>query len=154
MSPGHSMRFPNPPGSHGVFVWHFALNTDDSTDPPGFPFPSGQMTAPAEFGVDALWDGKAFRGLLLQRSAASADGWVGLAVPDSGKRLGARGSPSLCPQRWLRGSGQRLCCPAQPGIASRSGLMDPGGSDGAHQRRRDRATALAPVICSAFWIAV
>src|SRR6266513_1805739 len=39
---------PNPPGSAGFFVWHFALNTDDSTDPPGLPLPPGQ-TAPAEF---------------------------------------------------------------------------------------------------------
>src|SRR6266513_2265218 len=39
---------PNPPGSPGVFDWHFALNTDDSTDPPGLPLPPGQ-TAPAEF---------------------------------------------------------------------------------------------------------
>jgi hypothetical protein len=61
---------PNPPGSHGQFFWHFALNTDDSTDPPGFPFPSGQMTAPAEFGVDALWDGTAFSGILYDRRPA------------------------------------------------------------------------------------
>ena len=26
---------PKPPGSGGLFVWHFALNTDDSTDPRG-----------------------------------------------------------------------------------------------------------------------
>ena len=77
---------PNPPGANGVFFWHFALNTDDSTFPPGFPLPPGQ-TAPAEFGVDALWDGTAFSGTTL-RSAASADGPAGLAVLDSGKRLG------------------------------------------------------------------
>src|SRR5437899_1054037 len=28
---------PNPPGSAGVFFWNFPLNTDNSTDPPGFP---------------------------------------------------------------------------------------------------------------------
>ena len=60
---------PNPPGSHGVFVWHFALNTDDSTDPPGFPLPPGQ-TAPAEFVVGALWDGTAFSGLFIDRRPA------------------------------------------------------------------------------------
>jgi len=45
---------PNPPGSHGVFDWHFALNTDDS----------------AEFYVGALWDGTAFSGLLIDRRPA------------------------------------------------------------------------------------
>src|SRR6476660_8348591 len=58
---------PNPPGSAGVFAWHFALNTDDSTDPSGFPYPSNQRTAAAEFGVDALWDGTAFSGQLYDR---------------------------------------------------------------------------------------
>ncbi len=60
---------PNPPGSHGVFDWHFALNTDDSTDPPGLPLPPGR-TAPAEFYVGALWDGTAFSGLLIDRRPA------------------------------------------------------------------------------------
>jgi hypothetical protein len=60
---------PDPPGSHGVFAWHFALNTDDSTDPPGFPFPRGQ-TAPADFGLDAIWDGTAFSGVLYDRRPA------------------------------------------------------------------------------------
>jgi hypothetical protein len=60
---------PNPPGANGAFFWHFALNTDDSTNPPGFPEPPGQ-TAPAEFGVDALWDGTAFSGQLYDRRPA------------------------------------------------------------------------------------
>ena len=60
---------PNPPGSHGVFDWHFALNTDDSTDPPGLPLPPGR-TAPAEFYVGAVWDGTAFSGLLIDRRPA------------------------------------------------------------------------------------
>src|SRR5438094_3694101 len=60
---------PNPPGSPGVFDWHFALNTDDSTDPPGLPLLPGQ-TAPAEFYVGALWDGTAFSGLLIDRRPA------------------------------------------------------------------------------------
>jgi len=60
---------PNPPGSPGVFDWHFALNTDDSTDPPGLPLPPGQ-TAPAEFYVGALWDGSTFSGLLIDRRPA------------------------------------------------------------------------------------
>jgi hypothetical protein len=63
MWPARSPGFPTPPGSRGVFDWHFALNTDDSTDPPGLPLPPGQ-TAPAEFYVGALWDGTVFRGLL------------------------------------------------------------------------------------------
>ncbi len=60
---------PNPPGSPGVFDWHFALNTDDSTDPPGLPLPPRQ-TAPAEFYVGALWDGSTFSGLLIDRRPA------------------------------------------------------------------------------------
>jgi hypothetical protein len=60
---------PNPPGSGAVFAWHFALNTNDSTDPPEFPLPPGQK-APAEFGVDADWDGTAFSGLLIDRRPA------------------------------------------------------------------------------------
>jgi hypothetical protein len=64
---------PKPPGSDGFFAWHFALNTNDSTDPPGFPLPPGQ-TAPAEFGVDADWDGTAFSGLLFDRRPALTGG--------------------------------------------------------------------------------
>src|SRR5215467_9279657 len=45
---------PNPSGSGGIFFWHFPLNTDNSTDPPGFPVPPGQ-SAPADFFADALW---------------------------------------------------------------------------------------------------
>jgi len=63
---------PNPPGDGGVFAWHFPLNTDDSTDPPGFPLPPGQ-TAGAEFGVDALWDGAAFSAVLFDRRPALTD---------------------------------------------------------------------------------
>ena len=77
---------PNPPGSGGAFDWHFALNTDDSTDPPGLPLPPA-AAAPAEFYVGALWNGTAFSGLLI-RSAASAIGPAGLAVLDSGQHLG------------------------------------------------------------------
>jgi len=47
---GRLDALPNPPGSGGTFFWNFPLNTDNSTDPPGFPFPSGQ-TATAEFEV-------------------------------------------------------------------------------------------------------
>ena len=60
---------PNPPGRGGVFFWHFGLDTDPSTDPPGFPEPPGQ-TATAEFGVDALWDGTEFSGVLFDRRPA------------------------------------------------------------------------------------
>ena len=60
---------------------------------------------------------------------------------------------SLCPRRWLRRYGQRLCCPARPGIATRSGLIQQ--RNRCHPpRRRDRATTLAAMIWSAFWIAV
>src|SRR5437660_6591596 len=55
---------PNPPGSPGVFDWHFALNTDDSTYPPGLPLPPGHF-APAVFYVAALGYGRACRGLLI-----------------------------------------------------------------------------------------
>ena len=58
---------PDPSG--GYFDWHFPLNTDNSTDPPGYPLPPNQ-TAPAEFGVDADWDGTAFSGVLYDRRPA------------------------------------------------------------------------------------
>jgi hypothetical protein len=57
---------PNPPGAGGVFVWHFGLDTDISTDPPGFPLPPGQ-TGPIEFLADARWDGTAFSGVFVDR---------------------------------------------------------------------------------------
>jgi hypothetical protein len=60
---------PDPPGSFNAFYWHFPLNTDNSTDPPGFPLPPG-VTGAAEFGVDALWDGTAFSGILYDRRPA------------------------------------------------------------------------------------
>ena len=60
---------PNPPGSAGVFFWNFPLNTDNSTDPPGFPEAPGQ-TAPADFAVFAQWDGTAFSGLFVDRRPA------------------------------------------------------------------------------------
>ena len=60
---------PNPPGSAGVFFWNFPLNTDNSSDPPGFPEASGQ-TASAEFAVSAQWDGTAFSGVFVDRRPA------------------------------------------------------------------------------------
>ncbi|HTE90089.1 MAG TPA: hypothetical protein VK639_14105 [Terriglobales bacterium] len=66
---GSLAGLPNPPGFHGVFDWHFALNTDDSTDPPGLPLPP-KITAPADFYVGALWDGSTFSGLLIDRRPA------------------------------------------------------------------------------------
>lgn len=60
---------PNPPGFGGIFFWNFALNTDNSTDPPGFPEAPG-VTAAAEFAVYALWDGRAFSGVLVDRRPA------------------------------------------------------------------------------------
>jgi hypothetical protein len=64
---------PNPPGSGGVFFWNFALNTDDSTDPPGFPESPGN-TGTAEFAVYAQWDGTAFGGVLVDRRPALTGG--------------------------------------------------------------------------------
>ena len=90
---------PKPPGSGGVFAWHFALNTDDSTDPPGFPFPSGQMTAPAEFGVDALWDGTAFSGQLYDRRPALTGGTAllySIPVSVSGSRVTCASGSGAC----------------------------------------------------------
>jgi hypothetical protein len=60
---------PNPPGSHGTFFWNFALNTDNSTDPPGFP-EAPKQTASAEFAVFAQWDGTAFSVLFIDRRPA------------------------------------------------------------------------------------
>jgi hypothetical protein len=33
---------PKPPGNAGIFAWHFPLNTDPSTDPPGFRWLQGK----------------------------------------------------------------------------------------------------------------
>ena len=57
---------PDPSGFGGEFFWHFGLDTDPSTFPPGFPEPPG-VTAPPEFTVDAFWDGTAFSGGFLDR---------------------------------------------------------------------------------------
>src|SRR5437763_13666948 len=57
---------PNPPGSPGVFDWHFALNTDDSTYPPGLQMPPGHFV-PAEFYVGEILDCTAFSGLFIVR---------------------------------------------------------------------------------------
>jgi hypothetical protein len=64
---------PNPPGSGGTFFWHFGLNTDPSTNPPGFPEAPGQTARP-EFTVDAVWDGTAFRGVFADRRPALTGG--------------------------------------------------------------------------------
>src|SRR6266571_6167477 len=60
---------PNPQGSGAVFFWNFPLNTDNSTDPPGFPEAPGE-TAAAEFAVFAGWDGTAFSGVFVDRRPA------------------------------------------------------------------------------------
>ena len=80
---------PNPPGSGGEFFWHFGLNTDPSTDPPGFPEPPG-VAAPPEFTVDALWDGTAFSGIFLDRRPALTGGSAlqySIPVSVSGSRI-------------------------------------------------------------------
>ena len=46
--------------------WSWNLNTDPSTFPPGFPF-APQSPAPPEFNVFVLWDGRTFRGILIDR---------------------------------------------------------------------------------------
>jgi hypothetical protein len=63
---------PDPPGSDGYFDWHFPLNTDDSTNPQGYPLPPGQ-TAPADFFADARWDGTAFSGVFADRRPELTD---------------------------------------------------------------------------------
>jgi hypothetical protein len=78
-----------PPGSGGTFFWNFALNTDDSTDPPGFPEPPG-VTASAEFAVYAQWDGTAFSGVLVDRRPALTGGaalMYSIPVSISGSRI-------------------------------------------------------------------
>ena len=80
---------PNPPGSGGVFGWHFPLNTDNSTYPQGFPLPPGQ-TAGAEFFADALWDGTAFSGVFVDRRPALTGGpalQYSIPVSVSGSRI-------------------------------------------------------------------
>lgn len=80
---------PDPPGSGGEFFWHFGLDTDPSTDPPGFPEPPGVAASP-EFTVDALWDGTAFSGEFLDRRPALTDGSAllySIPVSVSGSRI-------------------------------------------------------------------
>jgi hypothetical protein len=102
---------PNPPGAGGVFAWHFALNTDDSTDPPGFPLPPGQ-TAGAEFGVDALWDGTAFSGVLFDR------------------RPGLTGQPALLYSIPVSVSGSRITItvPAELAAQVKAAVVLPGAT--------------------------
>ena len=66
---GSLNALPNPPGSAGIFFWNFSLNTDNSTDPPGFPVAPGQ-TESQEFMVYAQWDGTAFSGVFVDRRPA------------------------------------------------------------------------------------
>jgi len=80
---------PNPAGSGGVFFWNFPLNTDNSTDPPGFPEAPG-VTAPADFAVYAQWDGTAFRGVFVDRRPALTGGSAllySIPVSVSGSRI-------------------------------------------------------------------
>jgi hypothetical protein len=80
---------PNPPGSGGEFFWNFPLNTDNSTDPPGFPEAPG-VTASAEFAVYAQWDGTAFSGVFLDRRPALTGGLAlqySIPVSVSGSRI-------------------------------------------------------------------
>src|SRR5215813_10493537 len=102
---------PNPPGVGGVFAWHFPLNTDDSTDPPGFPLPPGQ-TAGAEFGVDALWDGTAFSGVLFDR------------------RPGLMGQPALLYSIPVSVSGSRITItvPAELAAQVKAAVVLPGAT--------------------------
>jgi hypothetical protein len=79
----------NPPGSGGVFFWHFGLNTDPSTNPPGFPEAPG-ITARPEFTVDAVWDGTAFSGDFIDRRPALTGGSAllySIPVSVSGSRI-------------------------------------------------------------------
>jgi hypothetical protein len=85
--PLHSL--PNPPDSGGVFFWNFPLNTDPSTDPPGFPEAPGSK-ASAEFAVYAQWDGTAFSGVFVDRRPALTGGSAvhySIPVSVSGSRI-------------------------------------------------------------------
>ena len=80
---------PNPPGAGGIFVWHFGLDTDNSTDPPGFPLAPG-LAGPIEFLADARWDGTAFSGVFLDRRPALTGGspvQYSIPVSVSGSRI-------------------------------------------------------------------
>jgi hypothetical protein len=80
---------PNPPGAGGVFDWHFGLNTDNSTNPPGFPLPPGQP-GPIEFFADAQWDGTAFSGIFGDRRPELTGGsclQYSIPVSVSGSRI-------------------------------------------------------------------
>ena len=66
---GSLNALPNPPGSAGIFFWIFQPNTNNSTNPPGFPVAPGQRDSP-EFLVYAQWDGTAFSGVFVDRRPA------------------------------------------------------------------------------------
>lgn len=86
---GSLNALPNPPGSGGVYFWTFGLNSDPSTNPPGFPSPPGQTGSP-EFLVYALWDGTAFSGVFLDRRPALTGGspvQYSIPVSVSGSRI-------------------------------------------------------------------
>ena len=79
----------NPPGSQGIFDWHFALNTDNSTRPLGLPLPPGQP-AGAEFFVGAFWDGNSFSGIFYDRRPTLTGGdtlQYSIPVSVSGSRI-------------------------------------------------------------------
>jgi hypothetical protein len=81
---------PNPPGNAGIFDWHFPLNTDPSTNPPGFPVAPGQKAFTAEFFADAQWDGTAFRGVFVDRRPLLTGGTAlqySIPVSVSGSRI-------------------------------------------------------------------
>jgi hypothetical protein len=79
----------NPPGSGGIYFWTFGLNSDPSTNPPGFPSPPGQTSLP-EFLVYAQWDGTAFSGVFLDRRPLLTGGspvQYSIPVSVSGSRI-------------------------------------------------------------------
>jgi hypothetical protein len=89
---------PNPPGNAGIFAWHFPLNTDPSTNPPGFPVAQGQKIFTAEFFTDAQWDGTAFRGVFVDRRPTLAGGTAlqySIPVSVSGSRIIVTVPPTL-----------------------------------------------------------
>ena len=80
---------PNPPGSQGIFDWHFALNTDNSTRPLGLPLPP-KVAGGAEFFVGAFWDGTSFGGILIDRRPTLTGGvplQYSIPVSVSGSRI-------------------------------------------------------------------
>jgi hypothetical protein len=86
---GPLSALPDVHGTAGAFFWNFPLNTDPSTNPPGFPLAPG-TTAPADFDAYAISDGTAFSGVFVDRRPALIGGSAllySIPVSVSGSRI-------------------------------------------------------------------